>query len=111
MPVVVPLADGRTSASISPLTQEPAPRAPRLELSFDDFEVLSHLGDGSYSEVLLARLKSAGTEVALKVMDKYLVLREKKVEVRCGLIVVMGTCLGQQARWEAVGWARAWCCG
>lgn len=59
----------------------PAPRAPRLDLSIEDFDVVGHLGDGSYAEVVLARLRKTGQEVALKIMDKFLVMRSKKVDV------------------------------
>ena len=50
-----------------------------------DFEVLGQLGEGSYSQVVLARIRAgsppgAAGEVALKVMDKFLVLREKRLD-------------------------------
>jgi 3-phosphoinositide dependent protein kinase-1 len=45
-----------------------------------DFELLRKLGDGSYSQVILARHKSSGTEYALKVVDKHHVIRHKVVD-------------------------------
>lgn len=53
-------------------------RAPRAALSLADFDVLRELGEGSFSRVLLARLKESGEKYALKVMLKAHLLREKK---------------------------------
>ena len=44
------------------------------------FDILGDLGDGSFSEVLRARLRSDGSVHALKVMMKRHILREKKAE-------------------------------
>jgi len=45
-----------------------------------DFELLRKLGDGSYSQVILARQKASGTEYALKVVDKHHVIRHNVVD-------------------------------
>lgn len=41
---------------------------------------MRRLGDGSYSQVVLARHKTTGQEVALKIMDKRYLLRHNMVE-------------------------------
>ncbi|GAB4821386.1 hypothetical protein N2152v2_008432 [Parachlorella kessleri] len=41
-------------------------RAPRASLSLADFELLKRIGDGSYSQVVLARHRASGKEYALK---------------------------------------------
>lgn len=50
----------------------------RLQLSLRDFDLLEHVGEGSYSQVLHARHLATGTECALKVIDKHLILRNKQ---------------------------------
>lgn len=47
--------------------------------SLEDFYVLSELGHGSFSNVLLASTKKKHEKVAIKVCNKHQVLREKKV--------------------------------
>lgn len=52
----------------------------RMAYKVSDFELLRKLGDGSYSQVILARHKSSGTEYALKVVDKHHIIRHKVVD-------------------------------
>lgn len=47
----------------------------RAAYNLSDFELLRRLGDGSYSQVVLARPKAGGKEVALKIMDKRYLIR------------------------------------
>ena len=47
--------------------------------SLQEFSVLHRLGDGSYSEVYLARHDATGAEYALKVINKQHILRHKVV--------------------------------
>lgn len=53
-------------------------RAPRVAVSLADFDVIKQLGDGSFSEVFHVRRKMNGKEYALKMIDKHLIIREKK---------------------------------
>ena len=71
-----PAVDGRPDAPPGP---DPGP-APKLNLAMSHFDILGDLGDGSFSEVLRARLRSDGSVHALKVMMKRHILREKKAE-------------------------------
>ena len=71
-----PAVDGRPDAPPDP---DPGP-APKLNLAMSHFDILGDLGDGSFSEVLRARLRSDGSVHALKVMMKRHILREKKAE-------------------------------
>ncbi|KAL6773846.1 hypothetical protein ACKKBG_A22740 [Auxenochlorella protothecoides x Auxenochlorella symbiontica] len=57
-----------------------APGAPKAAYNLSDFELLRRLGDGSYSQVVLARPKAGGKEVALKIMDKRYLIRHSMVE-------------------------------
>ncbi|CAG9463571.1 unnamed protein product [Pedinophyceae sp. YPF-701] len=60
---------------------QPPTRAPRrTDITIKDFQQKAYLGDGSFSDVILARLKGDNKDVALKAMDKMLLVREKKVE-------------------------------
>lgn len=52
--------------------------APRKSIA--DFELVRRLGDGSFSQVILARDKLNGEEYALKVIDKQYVIRHKVVD-------------------------------
>lgn len=52
----------------------------RADYTLADFELIRRLGDGSYSQVVLARHKGTGQEVALKIMDKRYLMRHKMVE-------------------------------
>ena len=57
--------------------------APKLNVSMAAFEVMAEIGEGSFSEVLLVRRRADGanaTPVALKVMRKRHILKEKKAE-------------------------------
>ena len=57
--------------------------APKLNVSMAAFEVMDEIGEGSFSEVLLVRRRADGanaTPVALKVMRKRHILKEKKAE-------------------------------
>jgi 3-phosphoinositide dependent protein kinase-1 len=47
--------------------------------SIADFELIRRIGDGSYSHVVLARHKTTGEEVALKVVDKKYVVRHNVI--------------------------------
>lgn len=47
--------------------------------ALDDFYILSELGEGSYSTVLLASTKTNHKRYALKVCSKRKIQREKKV--------------------------------
>ncbi len=47
----------------------------RVALSLADFELLRRIGDGSYSQVVLARHRATGREFALKIIDKHYILR------------------------------------
>lgn len=47
----------------------------RLAYTLGDFELVRRLGDGSYSQVVLARPRNGGAEVALKIMDKRYLIR------------------------------------
>lgn len=48
-------------------------------MSLTDFTLVSRLGDGSYSEVYLARHDATGAEYALKIVNKQHILRYKVV--------------------------------
>ena len=55
--------------------------APKLNVSMAAFEVMDEIGEGSFSEVLLVRRRADGanaTPVALKVMRKRHILKEKR---------------------------------
>ena len=49
-------------------------------LSLSDFTLVRRLGEGSYSDVLLATHRSTGTYYALKVIDKYHVMKHRVVD-------------------------------
>ena len=49
-------------------------------LSLSDFTLTRRLGDGSYSDVLLATHRSSGTRYALKIIDKYHVIKHRVVD-------------------------------
>ena len=51
-----------------------------MATSLADFDILRKLGDGSFAQVVLARHRGTNKEYALKIVDKYLVLRHKHVE-------------------------------
>eukprot|EP00897_Mesotaenium_endlicherianum_P004965 jgi/Mesen1/4497/ME000023S03871 len=53
-------------------------RAPQLPISSTEFIYEKVLGLGSYSKVLKAAWKATGEDVALKIMDKHHIIREKK---------------------------------
>ena len=71
-----------------PRTDTPPPHWPpkqkptRLDLSVADFDVVRRLGEGSFSTVALARLRSdhSGRLFAVKMISKSLVLRHRAVE-------------------------------
>lgn len=52
----------------------------RMPYSISDFELIQRLGDGSYSQVILVRHKVTKTLSALKVVDKYHVIKHHVVE-------------------------------
>lgn len=54
--------------------------APRVNLSLNDFNILGHVGDGSFSSVILCSHKQSGVRYAIKVMSKHLIVRNKMVE-------------------------------
>uniref|UniRef100_A0A7S3R3C7 non-specific serine/threonine protein kinase n=1 Tax=Dunaliella tertiolecta TaxID=3047 RepID=A0A7S3R3C7_DUNTE len=56
--------------------------APRVSLKIQDFDILGRLGDGSFSTVVLARLRvnPEGDKFAIKIVNKHLVLRNKMFE-------------------------------
>jgi hypothetical protein len=54
--------------------------APRVDLSLNDFNILGHVGDGSFSSVILCSHKQTNTRYAIKVISKHLVIRNKMVE-------------------------------
>ena len=54
-------------------------RAPRADLKLADFRVEAHLGDGSFSTVVLASMKATGARYAIKIVNKSLVVRNKMV--------------------------------
>ena len=58
-------------------------KAPRVELKMADFLVESHLGDGSFSSVVLARMKSSQQLYAIKIVNKHLILRNRMVSHSC----------------------------
>lgn len=60
--------------------QQEGYRAPRVNLSIQDFDVLGRIGDGSFSTVFLARNKQSGKQYAIKMMNKHLIMRNKVVE-------------------------------
>ena len=77
--------------SSSATTSSGPPPAPKLNVSFSDFEVIDEIGEGSFGEVLLVRRKvrdqdtdegpsTTNQPVALKVMQKRHILKEKKGE-------------------------------
>jgi 3-phosphoinositide dependent protein kinase-1 len=51
-----------------------------LPLTLRDFELLRRIGEGSFSHVVLARLRATGQQYALKVVDKAYVVRHGAVE-------------------------------
>ncbi|MEW5297968.1 MAG: hypothetical protein WDW38_003738 [Sanguina aurantia] len=53
---------------------------PRVSLSISDFDVIRRIGDGSYSTVILASMKSTGVQYAIKIINKHLIMRNKVVE-------------------------------
>jgi len=53
-------------------------RAPRVECSLEDFEILGRAGDGTFSTVIKARYKHDGRVYAVKVVDKYFVNKHKQ---------------------------------
>ena len=64
-------------------TSTASTEAPKLNVSMAAFEVMDEIGEGSFSEVLLVRRRADGasaTPVALKVMRKRHILKEKKAE-------------------------------
>lgn len=64
-----------------PFTEPDEPTSShRADYTLADFELMRRLGDGSYSQVVLARHKTTGQEVALKIMDKRYLLRHNMVE-------------------------------
>jgi len=50
-----------------------------MNYTISNFELLRRLGDGSYSEVVLAKHKDTGVEYALKIIDKYHIVRHNAV--------------------------------
>ncbi|KAH8547956.1 3-phosphoinositide-dependent protein kinase 1-like protein [Umbelopsis sp. PMI_123] len=50
----------------------------RHHRTINDFELMGTLGEGSYSTVLAAKDKKTGHSYAIKVLDKFHIIREKK---------------------------------
>ncbi|KAG2187899.1 hypothetical protein INT44_000649, partial [Umbelopsis vinacea] len=50
----------------------------RHHRTINDFELMGTLGEGSYSTVLAAKDKKTGQSYAIKVLDKFHIIREKK---------------------------------
>ncbi len=75
------LDDSMTEPSkLADREQQEGYRAPRVNLSIQDFDVLGRIGDGSFSTVFLARNKQSGKQYAIKMMNKHLIMRNKVVE-------------------------------
>jgi 3-phosphoinositide dependent protein kinase-1 len=55
-------------------------RAPRANLQLRDFDVIGRIGDGSFSTVILARLRETGMQSAIKIVNKHLIVRNKMVD-------------------------------
>ncbi|KAK9904077.1 hypothetical protein WJX75_003895 [Coccomyxa subellipsoidea] len=55
-------------------------RAPRVNLSLNDFNLEKRLGEGSFAQVVQVQQKETGRRYALKVVDKHLVLKHKQTE-------------------------------
>ncbi len=51
----------------------------RASLTLADFDIIRRIGDGSFSEVMHVRHKKSGTDYALKMVDKHLIVRHKMV--------------------------------
>lgn len=49
-------------------------------MTLSDFDILGRVGDGSFSTVILARLRSNGQKYAIKVVNKHLIMRNKMVD-------------------------------
>lgn len=60
--------------------EQGAYRAPRVSMSMADFEIISRLGDGSFSTVILVKHKVSGKHYAMKMVNKHLVMRNKMVD-------------------------------
>ncbi|BDA45583.1 probable 3-phosphoinositide-dependent protein kinase 1 at N-terminal half [Coccomyxa sp. Obi] len=55
-------------------------RAPRAQLSLSDFHLEKRLGEGSFAQVVQVQQKETCRRYALKVVDKYLVLKHKQTD-------------------------------
>lgn len=52
-------------------------KAPRLNCTISDFDLLRRAGDGSFSTVVKSRFHTDGEIYALKIVDKHFVVRHK----------------------------------
>lgn len=62
---------------------EPEAHACRLNLTLADFEIVGHIGDGSFSAVVLAIHKGTQQKYAIKLVNKHLVRRELHLHWPC----------------------------
>ncbi|CAD8210211.1 unnamed protein product [Paramecium pentaurelia] len=53
------------------------------EVKLDNYEIVQPLGQGAYSEVVLAKNRLTGHESALKIVDKSFLIKEKKMHHAC----------------------------
>jgi 3-phosphoinositide dependent protein kinase-1 len=68
------------SAALQDRESDTAYRAPRANLQLRDFDVIGRIGDGSFSTVILARLRETGVQYAIKIVNKHLIVRNKMVD-------------------------------
>ncbi|GAX82854.1 hypothetical protein CEUSTIGMA_g10280.t1 [Chlamydomonas eustigma] len=57
-------------------------KAPRASLTLSDFNILGHIGDGSFATVILAERKAPNNseKYAIKIVNKHVVMRNKMVD-------------------------------
>lgn len=61
--------------------EQPKPIPNRIELLPSDFYFGKTLGEGAFARVVHAKSKKAGTEFAIKIMEKIHIKRENKVSL------------------------------
>ncbi|EFN52977.1 hypothetical protein CHLNCDRAFT_36647 [Chlorella variabilis] len=74
------MCPGTAALAPASVMSDPEYKAPRMQLSLADFELLRRIGDGSYSHVVLARHRATGRDYALKVIDKQYIMRHRVVD-------------------------------
>ena len=56
-----------------------------------DFEILAHLGDGSFSSVVLAKMRTSEQKFAIKIVNKHLLLRNKMASCMADEVFLHGS--------------------